>query len=404
MHTSNTPLPLPAFARGTSTRSAHARAVPLAGALALLALAGCGAGKPGPAQGGLPEVGVIVLQPQRLELSTLLPGRTVAFRIAQVRPRVNGIIVRRLYTEGAFVQAGQSLYELDPATYQAAVDAAQASVAKADANELTVRLKYERYQKLAARGDVSAQDRDDITAMHKQAEADQATARAALEAARINLDYTHVRAPISGRTSTSAYTEGALVTANQDAALTTVTQTDPINVDFVQSAGDVLRMRALLADGKLRSGEHGGALVHLQFDDGSAYGNDGRLEFTGITVSDTTGSITLRAVFPNPQGRLLPGMYVRAVLAQGVDEHALLVPQQAISRDIRGQPIALVVGTGDNVEQRNVTVEGAGANQWRVLTGLASGERVIVQGLQSARVGSPVKAQAVDLAASLANH
>jgi len=404
MHTSNTPLPPPAFARGTSTRSAHARAVPLAGALALLALAGCGAGKPGPAQGGLPEVGVIVLQPQRLELSTLLPGRTVAFRIAQVRPRVNGIIVRRLYTEGAFVQAGQSLYELDPATYQAAVDAAQASVAKADANELTVRLKYERYQKLAARGDVSAQDRDDITAMHKQAEADQATARAALEAARINLDYTHVRAPISGRTSTSAYTEGALVTANQDAALTTVTQTDPINVDFVQSAGDVLRMRALLADGKLRSGEHGGALVHLQFDDGSAYGNDGRLEFTGITVSDTTGSITLRAVFPNPQGRLLPGMYVRAVLAQGVDEHALLVPQQAISRDIRGQPIALVVGTGDNVEQRNVTVEGAGANQWRVLTGLASGERVIVQGLQSARVGSPVKAQAVDLAASLANH
>jgi membrane fusion protein (multidrug efflux system) len=326
----------------------------------------------------------------------------VAFRIAQVRPRVNGIIVRRLYAEGAFVQAGQALYELDPATYQAAVDAAQAAVAKADANELTVRLKYERYQKLAARGDVSAQDRDDITAMHKQAEADQATARAALEAARINLDYTHVRAPISGRTSTSAYTEGALVTANQDAALTTVTQTDPMNVDFVQAAGDVLRMRALLAGGKLRQAAHGGAVVHLQLDDGSAYAQDGQLEFTGITVSDTTGSITLRAAFPNPQGRLLPGMYVRAVLAQGVDDQALLVPQQAISRDIRGQPVALVVGAGDKVEQRNVTVEGAGANQWRVLAGLASGERVIVQGLQSATVGNPVKPQVVDLAASLA--
>jgi len=372
--------------------------------IALLTLAGCGAGRQDPAGDSPPEVGVIVLQPQRLELSTVLPGRTVAFRIAQVRPRVNGIIVRRLYAEGAFVQAGQALYELDPATYQAAVDAAQASVAKADANELTVRLKYERYQKLAARGDVSAQDRDDITAMHKQAEADQATARAALEAARINLDYTHVRAPISGRTSTSAYTEGALVTANQDAALTTVTQTDPMNVDFVQAAGAVLRMRSLLAGGELRQAEHGGALVRLQFDDGSSYGQDGRLEFTGIAVGDSTGTITLRAVFPNPQGRLLPGMYVRAVLAQGVDEHALLLPQLAVARDSRGQALAMVVGPGGKVATRTISVEEAGASRWRVLSGLAAGDQVIVQGLQSVHEGDAVRPLVVGLAANGTTH
>ena len=395
MHTSNTPLPPPAFARGTSTRSAHARAVPLAGALALLALAGCGAGKPGPAQGGLPEVGVIVLQPQRLELSTLLPGRTVAFRIAQVRPRVNGIIVRRLYTEGAFVQAGQSLYELDPATYQAAVDAAQASVAKADANELTVRLKYERYQKLAARGDVSAQDRDDITAMHKQAEADQATARAALEAARINLDYTHVRAPISGRTSTSAYTEGALVTANQASPLTTVQQYDPMYVDLSQSVTDLLKVRAEFAAGRLRRADDHSAAVRLQLDDGSEYAHDGRLEFTGVSVSESTGAVTLRAIFPNPDGRLLPGMYVRAQVSQGVDDTALVVPQQAVARDAHGEATALVVGADDKAELRTLKVSEAGNNQWRVDAGLKSGDRVIVQGLLNLRPGTKVKASPV---------
>jgi len=380
-----------------SERTAH-----LALAAAALALAGCGAGKQGPPQGGPPQVGVVVVQPARLELSTVLPGRTVAYRIAQVRPRVNGIIVRRLYTEGAFVQAGQSLYELDPATYQAAVDAAQAAVARADANELTVRLKFERYQKLAVRGDVSAQDRDDITALHKQAEADQATARAALEAARINLDYTHVRSPIAGRTATSAYTEGALVTANQDAALTTVTQTDPIYVDFVQPAGDVLKLRAQLAAGKLQRAGREGAVVRLQLDDGSSYASPGQLEFTGITVGDSTGTIALRAVFPNPGGRLLPGMYVRALLGQGVDEQALLLPQLAVARDVRGQPVAMVVGADHKVAARSLQVEDAGANRWRVLSGLSAGERVVVQGLQGIHEGSEVQDQVVDLAANSA--
>jgi membrane fusion protein (multidrug efflux system) len=389
MHTPNARTGHLALATGTCT-------------LLALALAGCSAGKQGPPQGGAPQVGVVVVQPARLELSTVLPGRTVAYRIAQVRPRVNGIIVRRLYVEGAFVQAGQSLYELDPATYQAAVDAAQAAVARADANELTVRLKFERYQKLAVRGDVSAQDRDDITALHKQAEADQATARAALEAARINLDYTHVRSPIAGRTATSAYTEGALVTANQEAALTTVTQTDPIYVDLVQPAGDVLKLRAQLAAGKLQRAGKEAAQVRLQLDDGSSYPGQGRLEFTGIAVGDSTGTIALRAVFPNPDGRLLPGMYVRALLGQGVDEQALLLPQLAVARDARGQPVAMVVGADHKVVARSVQVEDAGANRWRVLSGLSPGERVVVQGLQDIHEGGEVQDQVVDLAANTA--
>jgi membrane fusion protein (multidrug efflux system) len=356
------------------------------------ALAACKQGPKGPPQRGAPEVGVIVLQPQRVELTALLPGRTVAFRIAQVRPRVNGIIVKRLFTEGAQVKAGEPLYELDPAPYQATYDLAQAAVNKADANALTISMKYERYQKLAARGDVSLQDKDDVTAAMKQAQADQSTARANLESARINLDYTKVRAPISGRTATSNFTEGALVTANQVDVLTTVTQTDPINVDLVQPSGDVLRLRQQFAEGKLIRADEGSAVVRLQIvDDGSQYPMEGKLQFQGITVSDTTGAITLRAVFPNPDGRLLPGMYVRAVLTQGIDESAMVVPQAAIGRDIRGMAVAMVVGADNMVSQHDVTVAAAGPNQWRVLSGLQAGDRVVVQGLQAARPGSEVK-------------
>jgi membrane fusion protein, multidrug efflux system len=377
----------------------NVRAVRLVGwAVAMgVALTACQKGPKGPPPRGAPEVGVIVLHPQRIELTALLPGRTVAFRIAQVRPRVNGIIIKRLFTEGANVTAGQPLYELDPAPYQATYDLAQAAVTKADANALTVGMKYERYQKLAARGDVSLQDKDDVTASMKQSQADQATARANLESARINLDYTKVRAPISGRTATSAFTEGALVTANQVDVLTTVTQTDPINVDLVQPSADVLRLRQQFADGKLKRADAGSALVRLQLvDDGSQYPMEGKLQFQGITVSDTTGAITLRAVFPNPEGRLLPGMYVRAVLTQGIDEQALVVPQAAIGRDIRGAAVAMVVGADNKVEQRDVTVAAAGPNQWRVLSGLKAGDRVVVQGLQAARVGSEVKPTVID--------
>ncbi len=339
---------------------------------------------------------MLVIAPQRLTLGVQLPGRTVSFRIAQVRPQVSGIIKQRLYTEGANVVAGQALYALDAAPFKAAYDSAQAAVAKADANEHTVRLRFERYQKLAASGDVSQQDRDDVTANLSQAQADQATARAALESARINLGYTRIVAPIAGRIGTSAFTEGALVTANQDSALTTVQQYDPMYVDLSQSVTELLKVRAEFAAGRLRRADEHSAAVRLQFDDGSEYAHDGRLEFTGVSVSESTGAVTLRAIFPNPEGRLLPGMYVRAQVSQGVDETALLVPQQAVSRDPRGEATALVVGADDKVEQRKLKVSEAGGNQWRVSAGLKPGDRVIVQGLLNLRPGATVKATPVD--------
>jgi len=352
--------------------------------------AGCGASSKEAASNLPPEVGVIIVQPQRTSISTLLPGRTVAYRIAQVRPQVSGIIKLRVYTEGAVVAAGQALYQLDPAPYQAALDSARAALAKADGNALTTRQKYERYQQLALSGDVSQQDRDDVTANMRQAEADQATARAAVETAQINLGYTRIVAPIAGRTGTSTYTEGALVTANQDNALTTVQQYDPMYVDLAQAAADVLRLRQQFAAGRLRRSDERGARVQLQLEDGTRYAREGRLEFTGVTVSESTGAITLRAVFPNPEGTLLPGMFVRAQLDQATDDSALLVPQQAVSRDARGGASALVVGAEDRVEQRALNVEAAG-NLWRVSSGLSSGDRVIVQGQQKAHVGAAVK-------------
>ena len=364
-----------------------------------LLVAGCGASGKGDQSGAVPEVGVVVVEPQRVALTTQLPGRTVAYRIAQVRPRVSGIIKQRLFTEGALVKAGQPLYQLDPAPYQAAYDSAQAVVAKAEANGLTQRLKHERYLKLAVTGDVSQQDRDDVTSSLSQAEADEKTARAALETARINLAYTRIVAPIEGRIATSVYTEGALVTANQDAPLTTVQQYSPMYVDMTQPATAVLRLRSHLAAGTLKSADAHSASVRLLLDDGSYYPLEGRLEFTGVTVSESTGAITLRAVFPNSDGVLLPGMYVRALLAQAIDESALLVPQQAVSRDARGEATALVVGAGDKVEQRALSVEAAG-DQWRVIAGLHAGERVIVQGLQKAKIDSVVKPTIVELGAA----
>jgi membrane fusion protein (multidrug efflux system) len=357
-----------------------------------LLLLACAPQDPQGANARVPEVGFVVMAPQRLTLGTQLPGRTVAFRIAQVRPQVSGIIKQRLYTEGANVAAGQALYALDAAPFKAAYDSAQAAVAKADANELTVRLRFERYQKLAASGDVSQQDRDDVTANLSQAQADQAIARAALETARINLGYTRIVAPIAGRTGTSAFTEGALVTANQDSPLTTVQQYDPMYVDLSQSVTDLLKVRAEFAAGRLRRADDHSAAVRLQLDDGSEYAHDGRLEFTGVSVSESTGAVTLRAIFPNPEGRLLPGMYVRAQVSQGVDDTALVVPQQAVARDARGEATALVVGADDKVELRTLRVSEAGNNQWRVDAGLENGDRVIVQGLLNLRPGTKVKA------------
>jgi membrane fusion protein (multidrug efflux system) len=364
--------------------------------LTTVLVGGCGASGQGNKSDPVPEVGVMIVQPQRVTITTLLPGRTVAFRIAQVRPQVSGIIKQRLFTEGAVVKAGQPLYQLDPAPYQAAYDSAQAAVAKAAANLLTVHLKHERYLKLAATGDVSQQDRDDVTAALSQAEADDKTARAQLETARINLAYTRIVAPIEGRIATSVYTEGALVTANQDAPLTTVQQYEPMYVDMTQPATAVMRLRSQLASGKLKNADAHSASVRLLMDGGGYYPLEGRLEFTGVTVSEGTGAITLRAVFPNPDGVLLPGMYVRAQLTQAIDESALLLPQQAVSRDARGEATTLVVGPDDKVELRSLTVEPA-SDQWRVVAGLHPGERVIVQGQVKAKVDAPVKPMVVKL-------
>ena len=366
----------------------------MAPAIAILSAAGCGA-DPGPQAPSVPEVGVIIVQPQRATISAQLPGRTVAYRIAQVRPRVSGIVTQRLYTEGAEVKAGQPLYQLDPAPYQAAYDSAQAAVAKAAANTLAVKLKYARVQKLAVTGDVSQQDRDDVTASLSQAEADEKTARAALETARINLGYTRIVAPIAGRTATSAYTEGALVTAEQDNPLTTVQQYSPMYVDMTQPAATVLKLRSQFASGALKKADLHSASVRLQLDDGSYYAHEGKLEVTGVTVSESTGTVTLRAVFPNPEGLLLPGMYVRAELGLAVDDKALLVPQQAVTRDARGVAVTLVVGAGDKVESRPLTVEPAG-DRWRVLTGLHAGDRVIVQGQLKAKPGKQVRPVVVE--------
>lgn len=339
---------------------------------------------------------MLVMRPQHAALTAELPGRTVAYRIAQVRPQVSGIIQKRLFTEGATVQAGQALYQIDPGTYRAAHDSAAAAVAKAEANTLTATLRYDRYQKLAQSGVVSQQDRDDVTANLRQSEADLANARASLQAATINLNYTRIVAPITGRIGTSDYTEGALVTTNQAASLATVTQLDPIYVDVTQSSNDLLRLRAQLQSGELQKSGDNRTRVKLILSDGSTYGQEGVLEVTGVTVSESTGAITLRAVVPNPDGTLLPGMFVRALVEQGVDESALLVPQRAVSRTASGEAMALVAGADGKIEQRTLRLGAAVDDAWQVLAGLSAGERLVVEGVQKVKPGDTAKLTVVD--------
>lgn len=386
----------------------------LASSLALLA--GCGSsssptagGAPGMAGGGRggPQgprtVGVIVIAPKPTSLSTELPGRTVPYRIAEVRPQISGIIQKRLFEEGANVKAGQPLYQIDPGVYRATRDSAQASVSKADANLMTARLKYDRYQKLASAGMVSQQDKDDVTATLRQAEADLATAKAALQAADINLDYTRIVAPISGRIATSAYTEGALVTANQTNTLTTVQQLDPIYVDLSQPNAELQRFRAQIEAGTLRRRGGSPANVQLRLDDGRLYPLKGTLQFVGATVSSDTGAVTLRAVMPNPNGQLLPGMYVRAIVNLGVDERAILAPQSAVSRNETGDPVALVVEADGKVAQRILKTSQVVGTDWLVTDGLKAGDRLIVEGSQKVRIGDVARVEIIDPAATAAS-
>ncbi|MDH4580638.1 efflux RND transporter periplasmic adaptor subunit [Pseudomonas sp. BN415] len=346
-------------------------------ALATLALTGCQeASAPPPAQ--TPKVGVVTLQPQSFTLTTELPGRTAAFRIAEVRPQVDGIIQKRLFAEGSEVKAGQQLYQIDPSVYSATFKSAQASLASAQS-------LADRYKDLVSDQAVSKQAYDESHAARLQAEA-------ALEKAKIDLRYTKVLAPISGRVGRSTVTEGALVNNGQTLAMATIQQLDPIYVDVTQSTKDLLRLRREMAEGQLEKAGGNGAKVSLLLEDGSEYPHKGSLEFSEVSVDEGTGSVTLRAVFPNPEHTLLPGMFVHARLSSAVKQQAILAPQQGVTRDLKGQATALVVNAENKVELRQLKAERAVGDRWLVSEGLNPGDRLITEGLQFVRPGVEVNA------------
>jgi membrane fusion protein (multidrug efflux system) len=343
----------------------------------------------GPASATTPEVGTIVLQTQPVVLTSELPGRTAPVVVADVRPQITGLVQSRNFTEGAEVTAGTLLYQIDPATYQAQVESAKAALAKSQANLHSLELKAQRYAELVAIKAVSQQDNEDTASSMQQAEADAASAQASLDAALINLRYTRIVAPVSGRIGKSSVTPGALVTSDQTTALATVQKLDPIYVDISQSSTEFLRLKQELETGQLaRAGS--GAAVRLKLEDGSTYPLAGTLQFSDVTVDQNTGAITLRAVFPNPKRDLLPGMFVRAVLQEGVDEHAMLVPQAAVSRDASGNPTAYVVGADDKLQLRQLQTGQAIGDQWVVKGGLSPGDRLVVDGQQRAAPGVAV--------------
>ncbi len=361
----------------------------LAIAVFCLSLASCGGKKPqGPPNMGPPTVSVVTVEPRAVTLETELAGRTTGFETSDVRPQVNGIIRARLFTEGSIVHAGQVLYQIDPAPYRAQLDQAQGQLANALATVTSTRLKSERYADLVKITAVSRQDADDAKAAFAQALANVQQQKAAVETARINLGYTRVTAPISGRIGVSSFTPGALVANGQANALTTIQRLDPIYVDINQSAADLLKLKADVAGG---AANPTGARVRLKLDNGADYPLDGRLQLTDVTVDQNTGAVKLRAVFPNPRGDLLPGMYVRAVVNEGVDNHAIMAPQQAVTRNEKGEPTALVVDASGKAEARVLQVAAPIGSEWRVISGLAAGDRLIVEGGQNAKPGSPVK-------------
>ena len=360
----------------------------------LLILGGCGpssnTGKP--PGGGTPEVAVVTIQPQKVVMTTELSGRTAAHLVAEVRPQVGGIIQKRLFTEGADVKAGQELYHIDAAPYQAVLNNARAALGRSEANLSAISLKAERMRELAADKAVSQQEYDDAAAALKQTEADIQFWKATVETARINLGYTTVKAPISGRIGKSGVTEGALVTAQQPLPLATIQQLNPMYVDVPQSSAEVLRLRNRIEDGRLSRNGRLRDNVRLTLEDGAKYPLEGALQFRDVTVDPTTGSVILRIVFPNPKGVLLPGMFVRAVVEEGVNPRALLIPQQAVIRDPKGNPLTLIVDGQGKVLQRPLTLDRALGDQWLVSSGLAAGEQVIVEGVQKVRPGATVKA------------
>jgi membrane fusion protein, multidrug efflux system len=344
---------------------------------------------PAPAAGPV-EVGVVTLAPTAVTLTRELPGRTSAFRVAEVRARVNGIVLKRLFTEGSEVKEGQPLFRIDPAPYQAALDAAKAQLARSQANVANARLQSDRYAGLVKERAVSQQEYDNALATLKATEADVAAGQAAVQQARLNLGYTTVTAPVSGRIGRSSVTEGAYVQQAQATLLATVQQLDPMYVDLTQSSDEALRLRQDLESGKLQSAGKGKAKVRLVLENGREYGEVGALQFTDVTVDPSTGSISLRALFPNARAQLLPGMFVRARLDEGVNPQALLVPQSGVTRDPKGVATALVVNGDKKAERRQLVTERSVGDAWLVTSGVKAGEQVIVEGLQKVRPGASV--------------
>jgi len=392
----------------------------------------------GPPRDRTSEVAVVTLRPQHVILTTELPGRTSAYRVAEIRPQVNGLIQKRLFTEGSDVKAGQVLYQIDPASFQAAFDCAAAnltvmkktadraratlaaSIAGVTRQRATLKLartNRERFVEALKEGAVSTSQRDQAATEAEVAEAAlQAAkaqvandrkaiaaaeaaieqAKASLEAVRINLAYTQITAPISGRIGKSSVTDGAIVTAYQPMPLSTIQQMDPIYVDVPQSTTELLRLKRSLKDGRLNRDGSDQKQVNLLLEDGTVYPLKGTLQFRDVTVDPTTGSVILRVVVPNPDGVLLPGMFVRALVKEGVSEHALLIPQQAVLRDPKGNPLVLIVDAEGKVQQRMLKLDRAMGDKWLVSAGLQEGDRVIVEGIQRVRPGAPVKAVPFD--------
>ncbi|MGN0921407.1 MAG: efflux RND transporter periplasmic adaptor subunit [Cellvibrio sp.] len=339
-----------------------------------------------------PNVGVITVKREPTVLVSELPGRINAFQTAEIRPQVSGIILKREFTEGSQVKQGQPLYTIDPAPYEATLASAKAALARAEANLEVTKNRANRYAELVKDNLVSKQERDDTQAAFRQAQAEVLAAKAQVKAAQINVDYTKVRAPISGQISKSEVTAGALVTANQAQPLAVISQLDPIYVDITQSSVDLLRLKQAMANGKVSQNDDS-AKVNLVLENGETYGHEGKLQFSEVTVDPTTGSVTLRAIFPNPDGVLLPGMYARAEIREGVRQDAMLVSQRGVTRNARGEATALVVNSDNVVEVRVLKTNRTQGDQWLIEEGLNDGDRVIVEGVQFARPGAPVNAR-----------
>ncbi len=338
------------------------------------------------------EVDTITIKTEPVKIEVELPGRTAAYRVAEVRPQVNGIIKKRLFSEGSEVTAGELLYQIDPATYQAQLDSAKATLDKARAVEHSARLKAERYQTLVRTKSVSELDQIEVEATWKQAVADIASAEAALNSTRINLEYTRVTAPISGRVGKSMITEGALVTAQQSNALTTIQQLDPLYIDVSQSTTELLRLKKNLTAGVMNGRENGKSQVGILLEDGTEYEHTGTIEFSDVTVDQTTGTVTLRAIVANPDDELLPGMFVRARISNGVRPDAVLIPAASISRNSKGQAVVMLVNSESMVEVRIIESGRNIGDKVLVNDGLKGGERLITTGLQKIKQGITVKA------------